>query len=100
MRCLEMVGQVVCDLRAGGAEPLAQDLPDNDWGWGYVSPFCFNFCNMLWACQMYLELWAPNTYMFYVIHNMIMHLLYDNNGSPCDFFMVVFCGIHVINSDL
>jgi len=50
---------------------------------------CFDFYNMLWA---------PNTYMFYVIP--MMYLLYDDDGLPHVVFMVVFCGTHVINDNL
>ena len=52
-----MKGQVVHDLCVGGAEPLARDPPDSDYMQGHVGPFDCDFRNMLWACQMYLELW-------------------------------------------
>ena len=49
------------------------------------------------AYWMYLEIWAPNTYM---IHNMIMHCCMMMMVHHVLCFMVVFCGIHVINANL
>ena len=45
---------------------------------------------------------SKDIYFYMSIHNVVIHILYiyDNDGSPCVLVMVVFCGIHVINSNL
>ena len=52
---------------------------------------------MLWECEIYLELLAPNTYM---IHNMITHFYMMMMVHRVLCFMVVFYGMHVINANL
>ena len=55
MRRMVMAKQGMRDLQAAGAEPLPRDPPDSDEFLGVGGSPSFEFCNMLWACRMYLE---------------------------------------------